>query len=125
MNLLKKKQQFPKILEKCNITSLHKRKSKHDFSNYRGMFRVNILRSILDQLIYNDSYETIDRNLTDGNVGARKRRSSRDNIFVLSAICNSVVNGKADPILVQITDIETCFDKLWLQACMNSLWFTK
>ena len=53
MNLMKEKQVFPKVLEKCNITTIHKKKSKSDFQNYRGVFRVTILRSILDRLMYN------------------------------------------------------------------------
>ena len=69
-------------MEKCNITSLQKRKSKQEFQNYRGVFRVNVLRSILDRLIYNSCYESIDADLTDVNVGARKRRGCRDNISV-------------------------------------------
>ena len=122
MNLIKSRQQYPKALEKYNITSLHKKGAKNDFANYRGMFRVPILRSILDTLIYNSSYETIDASLTDGNVGCRKRRGCRDNIFVISAISNSVVNDKFKPIQVQVTDIEKCLDKMWLQSCVNSLY---
>jgi hypothetical protein len=71
--------------------------------------------------MYNDSYYTIDSNLTDGNVGARKHRSVRDNIFVLGAITNSVTNGHSAPIQIQVMDAIKCFDKLWLQACINSL----
>jgi hypothetical protein len=122
MNMIKTKQIYPTVLEKCNITSLHKKKSKKDFENYRGIFRVQVLRSILDRLIYNDSYYTIDSNLTDGNVGARKQRSVRDNIFVIGAITNSVVNGKQAPIQVQVVDVIKCFDKLWLQDCINALY---
>ena len=33
MNMMKKKQEYPKILEKCNITSIHKKKSKKEFEN--------------------------------------------------------------------------------------------
>ena len=121
MNLIKSKQEYPTILEKCNITSIHKKKSKRNFENYRGIFRVQILRSILDRLMYNDSYYTVDSNLTDGNVGARKQRSVRDNIFVLGAITNSVTNGHSAPIQIQVMDAIKCFDKLWLQACINAL----
>ena len=45
----------------------------------------------MDRLIYIDSYETIDSNLTDANVGARKERSVRDNMFVVNAVTNSVI----------------------------------
>ena len=121
MNIIKTRQEYPKGLENCNITTIHKKSSKKEFKNYRGVFRVAVLRSILDKLMYNDSYYTIDSNLTDGNVGARKKRSVRDNIFVMSAITNSIINGKSEPIQAQIMDINTCFDKLWLQACINAL----
>ena len=91
-------------------------------NSYRGVFRVTVLRSILDRLTYNDSYYTIDDNLSDGNVGARKERNIRDNIFVIGAISNSVLNGKQPPIQITITDVEKCFDKLWLEAAINSLY---
>jgi hypothetical protein len=92
-----------------------------EFENYRGVFRVQILRSILDRLTYNDSYYTIDNNLTDGNVGGRKNRSVRDNIFVISAVINLVTNGSSEAIKVQVMDAEKCFDKLWLQSCINAI----
>ena len=122
MNRIKEKQKFPKLLQKCNITCIHKKKSKKLFVNYRGVFRVCVLRSILNRLMYNESYSTIDANLTDGNVGARKQRSCRDNIFVISAITNSVIRGTSNPIQAQVMDVDTCFDKLWLQSSINALY---
>ena len=122
MNLMKEKQIYPKVLEKCNVISIHKKKAKKDFSNYRGVFRVSILRTILDRLIYNSSYETIDSNITDGNIGARKHRGCRDNMFVLSAVNNSILRGQSEPIQLQVTDVKTCFDKMWLQSSINALY---
>ena len=105
MNHMKAKHQYPEALEYCNITSLYKHKGSHkEFNNYRGVFRVTVFRSILDRLIYNDNYHIVDENLTDGNVGARKQRNIRDNIFVLGAVSNSVVNGREEAIQVQVQD---------------------
>ena len=76
------KQEYPKAMEKCNISSIHKIKaSRNDFNSYRGIFRVPIFRTVIDRLIYNDEYETIDEKLTDSNIGARKNRNVRDNIL--------------------------------------------
>ena len=51
-NKIKKNQKFPDVLSHCNITSLYKNKgSKKDFNNYRGIFRVTVIRSIIDKLI--------------------------------------------------------------------------
>ena len=43
-------------------------------------------------------------------------------MFVLSAINYSVINGHSEPIQVQVTDVKTCFDKMWLQSCTNGLY---
>ena len=118
MNRIKTEQVYPQALEICDITSIWKRKaSRSDFDNYRGIFR-----SILDRLIYNDEYNTIDSNLTDSNVGARKGRNIRDNIFVVNAIVNSVIKGKEEPIDAQLFDVEKCFDALWMEECINDLY---
>ena len=123
MNKIKETQTFPEALEVCNISSIWKRKhSRNDFDNYRGIFRTNIFRSILDRLIYNDEYATVEASLTDSNVGARKGRNIRDNIFVINAITNSVSKEKSDSIDIQLYDVEKCFDALWLQECINDIY---
>ena len=125
MNKIKNDQKYPEVLESCNISSIYKQKgSRNDFNFYRGIFRVPILRSILDRLIYNDEYDNIDRELSDSNVGARKKRNIRDNLLVMNAITNSVINGNASPIDIQVFDVEKCFDGLWLQECINDLYDT-
>ena len=73
------------------------------------MFRVTAFRNILDRLIFNDEYETLENKLTDSNVGGRKGRNIQDNIFVLDAIINSVKKGKEDAVDITVTDVEECF----------------
>ena len=45
----------------------------------------------------------------------------RDNIFVVNAIANSVVKGGEDAVDIQIYDVQTCFDALWLEECINDI----
>ena len=122
MNKIKDELVIPDSLEKCNITSIYKKGKKNVIDNYRGIFRVTVLRNILDRLIYNDIYPTIDENLTDANVGARKGRNIRDNLFVLNAITNSVTKGNEKPCELGVYDIEKAFDSLWAQECINDLY---
>ena len=90
MNRIKSEQIYPKAMELCNITSIWKKKGpRNEFKSYRGIFRVTVLRSILDRLIYNDEYSKLDKSLTDCNVGGRKFRNIRDNIFALNAILHA------------------------------------
>ena len=122
MNNIKTQQKFPACLEPCNITSLFKNKgTRKNLNFYRGIFRVSVFRNILDKLIFNDEYQNIDEKLTDSNVGGRKGRGIRDNLFVTNAITNSVKNGGEDACDIQVFDVEKCFDSLWVQECVNTL----
>ena len=56
-------------------------------------------------MIYNDNYWDINRNITDGSVGARKEQNIRDNIFAMNAISNSVINGHMPPIQISVTAV--------------------
>ena len=122
MNKIKQQQVYPKCLEACNITSIFKNKgSKSDFDKYRGIFRVLVFRSILEKLIYHDEYHKIDANLSDANVGARKGRNIRDNLFVVNAITNSIKRGSQEAVDICAYDAEKCFDALWTYECINDL----
>ena len=122
MNKIKQQQVYPKCLEACNITSIFKNKgSKSDFDKYRGIFWVLVFRSILEKLIYHDEYHKIDANLSDANVGARKGRNIRDNLFVVNAITNSIKRGSQEAVDICAYDAEKCFDALWTYECINDL----
>ena len=55
-------------------------------------------------------------------MGARQNRNIRDNIFVLNAVNNSVVNGQEEPVDIQVFDVEKCFDSLWVEECINDIY---
>ena len=59
---------------------------------------------------------------TDSNVGARKLRNIRDNIFVMNAIFNSMSTENGEALDCQVFDIEKCFDALWLHEVINCLY---
>ena len=61
------------------------------------------LLSILDRLIYNDSYNTNDDSVTDQNFDARKCRNFGDKIFVLGLVIYSVIHGNEDQVVVSLS----------------------
>ena len=106
MNRIKKELSYPSLLELCNITNLYKQKGDpKSFDSYRGIFRAPVLSNIIDKLVHNDEYETIEENLTNGNVGSRKRRNVRENLFVINAEMNEAKLNK---------------QRLWTKMCMMS-----
>jgi hypothetical protein len=115
--------EYPESLNLCNVTSLYKNKGDRNlFDSHRGVFRTTGMRNILDRLIYNDEYQTVDHNLTDCNVGSRRKRNIRDNLFVINAISNSCKQGVDEPCDINVYDVKKCFDSLWLQECINDLY---
>jgi hypothetical protein len=123
MNRIKRDGVYPHCLHMGDITSIYKGTGpRNEFGAHRGIFRVQVLRNILERLIYNDEYEGIDSNLTDCNVGARKNRNIRDNIFVLNAVMNDTINGSKEEVDIAIYDVDKCFDSLWLEECINDVY---
>ena len=123
MNRIKDELHFPIPMNICNVTNLYKNKGlKKHFDSYRGIFRTPVLRNILDKLMYDDEYENIDDNLTNCNVGSRKRRNIRDNLFVINAITNASKKNPKEAIDINVYDVIKCFDSLWLAECINDLY---
>ena len=81
----------------------------------------NLIRAHSTLNSHNDEFEKIDSEISDSNVGARRHRNIRDNLFVMGAVLNSVVMGNEEDIDIQVFDIEKCFDALWMQECINDL----
>ena len=66
----------------------------------------------MDRLIYNDEYQGVDKSLTDCNVGSRRNRNIRDNIFVMNAVMNACKRGEDSPCDINVYDVKKCFDSL-------------
>ena len=81
---------------------------------------VSKIRSIIEKLIYEDIYDTIDTAMSDSNVGARRKRNIRDNLFVLYSTINEAIRNKKD-IDIQFYDLAKCFDTMWAEETMNDL----
>ena len=74
--------EYPVAMELCNVTTIYKNKDdKSNLNSYQGVFRTTSLRNIIDRLIYMDEYQGVDESLTDCNVGSRRSRNIRDNLF--------------------------------------------
>ena len=116
--------EVPEIVKYANITSIYKGKgAKNDLQNERGIFGINILRSILLKIIYNDEYENIDANMSDSNVGGRKRKNIRNHLFIVNGIINESIRNGED-VDLEILDYKQCFDSMWLDETVNDLYET-
>ena len=92
VNRAKSEMVIPRPFRMTKITSIWKKKGeKCDLANDRGVHTVTKFRSIIEKLLYADKYEEIDRNMSPCNVGGRRNRSIRDNLFVVYAVINDAL----------------------------------
>ena len=54
---------------------------------------------------------------------AGKKKNIRNHVLFINCngIINDVINGKAEPIDIQIIDYRQCFDSMWLSESINDL----
>ena len=72
-NRIKLEFDIPEMMQFANIISIYKGKGeKNGLQSDRGIFIMNIFRSIMMKIVYNQEYETIDSKMSDSNIGARK-----------------------------------------------------
>ena len=122
-NRIKEDIKIPAFMEWANIISIYKGKGdKLDLNNDRGIFIVNIFRSILMKLVYNDKYPTVDSNMSDSNVGARRGKGVRNHLFIVHGVINEVIQDKSKSLDIGILDYRQCFDSMWLEDTINDLY---
>ena len=122
LNKVKMEVSFPTFMHLVDIVAIYKgRGQKIDLANERGIFIVNIFRAILMKMIYEDNYSTVDENMSDSNVGARKMKNIRNHIFILNGVIKEALQKKKPEIDIIIVDYKQCFDGLWLEESINDL----
>ena len=123
LNRMKTEQIIPILMLIANVTTIPKSGSKLVLSNERGIFKLNSLRGILMRILYNRHYDTIDKNMSECNIGGRRGRGCRDNIFIINAIIHDVNSSqKKKPVLLQIYDYAQMFDAIHLKEAICDLY---
>ena len=77
--------------------------------------------SILDKLVYNDKYPTIDKNMSSSNIVGRRNRNIRDHLFVINSILHDIKLNKHECVDIEIFDVKKCFDKMWSSETANDI----
>ena len=122
-NRLKRTKMIPKFMNYSNITTVPKKGSTILLKNERSIFRVSVIRSILMRLIYNMKYSDIDENMSDCQMGARKGKGCKNNLFIINGIIHEVMKSKKmTPILLQIYDYSQMFDSIELEQAISDIY---
>ena len=93
------------------VITIPKKGKKTLLKNERGIFIVNNVRSILMKLIFNMKYNTLDSNMSDSNVGGRKKKSGINHIWVINGVIHDQLSSvKKKPMVIQQYDYCQMFD---------------
>ena len=119
-NRLKDEQKIPLYMLFALITTIPKRGLNSSMlTDERGIFRCSVIRTILMRLIYNRNYKIIDNNMSDCNIGGRKGKGCRNNLFIINGIIHDVLSStRKKPVLLQIYDYSQMFDGINLEEAI-------
>ena len=98
-----------------------KKGSFKKLNNYRGMFIVSILSIIVEKPLKNRITPILKQHMSNFQNGGSKRKGVVDNVFILRALFDHAKYLNKE-LWLTFCDIEKCFDSLWLEDCINSLW---
>ena len=125
LNRIKDTLEIPDMLKNVNIAMIPKpgKRSLGNIENQRGIFIINILRSLLMKILLKDEYETLDSFMSDSNIGGRKGRRIQDHLFIINGIIfEHARNTNSNPLKIGIYDYKQCFDSLWQEEILNDLY---
>ena len=122
-NKLKQNKLIPIFFNFANITTVPKKGSRIEPCNERGIFRVPIVRAIMMGLIYDMKYDKIDSNMSDCQMGGRRNKGCKNNIFIINGIINDVLQSKKKKaIVLQIYDYAQMFDSISLEQALSDIY---
>ena len=121
-NNIKRSKVIPLEWNNMCIKVLKKNKGfSKKLNNYHGIFIVLIISVIFEKLLKNRITPTLEQNMSKFQNGGMRGKGVVDNLFLLRGLLDHAKYlGKE--VWVTFYDIEKCFDSLWLQDCINSLW---
>ena len=93
-------------------------------NSYRGVFLLNlvpIMSLIFEKLIRNRITPTLKQHMTSFHTGGVKGKGVVDSLFLLRSTIDHC-RYRGGELWLTFYDIEKCFDSLWLEDCVNSLY---
>ena len=110
----------PSEWEELKILSLHKKGSKLDLNNRRGIFISSIISKIFEKSRMEIMHEALNKNISRFQCGGLEGRSTLDHLLTLNAVID-YHSYLGAPTYIFFADAYKCFDKLDLYDCVKEL----
>ena len=98
--------------------------SQFNIEDERGISLITVFKKALENLLFKEFREDIDKNMSESNIGARKRRNMKDHLVIVHGIVSSVVKEQKESIDIQVFDVQKAFDSIWMEDSLNEMYDT-
>lgn len=111
---------FPEAWKRAHIVPIHKKGTRANVENYRGISILNILGKLFEKIVYDCIYPYIATGVPNTQHGFMRRRSTTSNLacFTSYLLKNTDRGGQVDVIY---TDFEKAFDRVDHVILLNKL----
>lgn len=111
---------FPQKWKTAHIVPIHKKGSRSDITNYRGISILNTVSKMMELIVYNKIYSTLSQSIPEQQHGFLRGRSTTTNLacFTNFVLENMENGGQVDVIY---TDFEKAFDRVDHVILLNKL----
>ena len=121
LNEVKSEQETPNQWNNVGVTTIFKNKgSQKDLVNQRGIFLTQIISKLFERLVSGRVKGTTEK-MNPLQAGGKDGRATYHQTFLLRGfISHSKYTGKQ--LIITLYDFKQCFDNLWLDDAVLSLW---
>ena len=120
-NNIKNNLEIPESWFEVIVTTIFKNKgTKKNPKYYRGVFLACVLYKIFEKIIKQRIKMNLEK-IDLSQAGGRNNKSPADSVFILNAVKDHALYLNC-PLYITFYDYTTCFDSLWLEDSMISLW---
>ena len=121
LNDLKEASCVPSQWEMTLITTIYKNKgTRKVLRNYRGIFLTQIISKLYERIMVGRKKDIMNSS-TKLQAGSKTNRGPLDQMFLLQGGIDHAKHMNV-PLFVTVYDFAQCFDALWLEDCIVSLW---
>ena len=121
LNLIKNELVTPEQWDQVQITTLFKNSgSRKLLVNFRGIFLSVCVSKLFEKLVKSRINDKL-KNISKRQNGATEGKCPDDSIFLINA-CIDHAKYLNQSVTILFYDLKQCFDKLWLESCLISLW---
>lgn len=110
--------------ECASIVPLHKDGDEGEAANYRGIALLDTGYKVLTNVMAQRLNKWVEEGkiLEESQAGFRRRRGTRDHIFVLNTLINRKLKIKRGKLYVAFVDFKAAFDSVDRKTLMGKIW---